>query len=99
MPLFNKDDAWLPFWWDPFLALIAGFLSGYFLNNFVVFILTGLLLVLLLLAFVDSKGRELDVLFNWGAIQTFILVLLVMWITTMSVNHWWNSILPNGILR
>ena len=100
MAVFKSD---LPIIWllsgNPLVNAIVGFVVGYLFIGEVVFTLTGLVTLLLIVAFIDIKGRELDSLFVVKAIFSLAILLLVMWVTVISVNHWWTLFIPEGILR
>ncbi len=97
MPLFNGDTTWRPFNISFLVAILIGAVVGYFFTNLMVLIFSAVLILLIILAAIDSKGKEICALFNYAAIQTFVVILLAMWIATITANHWWH--LPKGILR
>ena len=100
MALFSGDDSFsLVNRVSPLAAVLIGAGSGYFLSNLVVLVLSVVLMVLIVLAAIDSIGKEICRFFNYEAIARLALILVVMWIVTITVNHWWHSILPHGILR
>ncbi len=100
MSLFHGDDS---FWFinriKTLMTALMGAVVGYFLSNTVVVAFSGVVVFLIVLAAIDSKGKEICALFNYGAIVRLVMFLLVMWATTITVNHWWHSFLPQGILR
>ncbi len=100
MALFRGDNSfWLVNSINPLLAALMGAVVGYFLSNTVVLIFSGIIVFLIILAAIDSMGKEICALFNYGAIVRLAIFLLVMWTVTLTVNNWWHSLLPKGILR
>ncbi|MBI2062438.1 MAG: hypothetical protein HYT64_01995 [Candidatus Yanofskybacteria bacterium] len=100
MALFRGDNSfWLVNSINPPMAVLMGAVVGYFLSNTVVLVLSGIIVLLIVLAAIDSMGKEICALFNYGAIVRLVIILVVMWVFTLTVNHWWHSFLPWGILR
>lgn len=83
----------------PWGAIGAGFLAGFFFNNTVIFILTGIIAITIVLIAIDMAAKEIEGLLNLAAIFVLMLVLVAMWITAISVNHWWTNIIPTQLLR
>lgn len=100
MPLFKSD---IPLIWvlvgNPLINAVLGFLFGYFFVSSFAFSMAGIIVFLLVIAFFDTQGRELDVLFVWKAMFSLVIFLIVLLLTTISVNELWANILPSGILR
>ncbi len=83
--------------------VVIGFVTGFWFNNAVVFFFTGILVLLIVLIirhFIILEGRSgSGGLAGFLAVINLMLGLLVLWITTISVNQWWFNILPTGLLR
>lgn len=100
MALFRGDNSfWLVNSINPPMAALIGAVVGYFLSNTVVLTISGIIVFLIVLAAIDSRGKGICALFNYGAIVRLAIILVVMWVATLTVNHWWPSLLPKGILR
>ncbi len=70
--------------------IVIGFVTGFWFNNTVVFSVTGILVLLIALAVIDIRrlGGKGDSLIDFWAIIFMTPGLLVLWITTISVNQW-----------
>ncbi|MBI4093338.1 hypothetical protein HY417_00080 [Candidatus Kaiserbacteria bacterium] len=102
MRIFNSD---LPVHRQIVLAItpvgwaVIGFLIGYFFTNQAVYIFTGCLVLGIIVEYIDMKGREIDGFANMGSMACITVGLISLWITTLSVNHWWSVLIPSILLR
>lgn len=81
------------------LAALVGFLLGFFFSNGVVYAATVIFVILFVWMGLDSRDKEIGALMNWAIMALVAIAGISMWITTISVNHWWGSIIPKGLLR
>ena len=100
MALFRGDNSFrLVNSINPLMAALVGAVVGYFLSNTMVLIFSGVLVLLIILAAIDSIGKGICSIFNYDAIARLVIFLIVMWAATLTVNNWWFSLLPQSILR
>lgn len=83
----------------PLSAIVIGFLVAFFFHNTIVFILTGIIMIAIILAVICMTEEGLTGILRIVAIVSLVFILVVMWITTISVNHWWAYIVPTQLLR
>lgn len=100
MSIFKSD---IPLIWvlvgNPLINAVLGFVFGYFFISAFSFSVAGIVVFLLVIAFIDMQGRELGALFVMKTIISLFILLLILLLTTISVNGLWLNILPSGILR